>query len=133
MSELNNREQSLVALGAAIASNCVPCVEYHIPGARKAGLSDSEISQAIKIADKVRRVPARAVLEAARHYREAAALRPADATATYDLGVALQDLGRFEEAAEVYGAAIELAPGHADTYFNLSAVYERLGREALIA
>jgi 4-carboxymuconolactone decarboxylase len=66
MSELNNRERSLVALGAALASNCVPCIEYHIPGARRAGLSDVEIDKAIRIADKVRRVPARTVLETAR-------------------------------------------------------------------
>jgi AhpD family alkylhydroperoxidase len=65
MSELNNREKSLVALGAAIASNCVPCVEYHIPGAKRAGLSDIELNEAVRIADKVRQVPARAVLEAA--------------------------------------------------------------------
>ncbi len=65
MSELKNRERSLVALGAAIASNCVPCVEYHIPGAKKAGLSDSQINEALRIADKVRQVPARTVLETA--------------------------------------------------------------------
>ena len=65
MSELNNRERSLVALGAALASNCIPCIEYHIPGARKAGLDDAEIGRAIRIADTVRQVPARAVLEAA--------------------------------------------------------------------
>ena len=65
MSELNNREQSLVALGAALASNCVPCVEYHIPGAKKTGLTDIEIFEAVRIADKVRQVPARAVLETA--------------------------------------------------------------------
>ena len=65
MNELSRREQSLVALGAAIASNCVPCVEYHVPGAKRAGLSDNEIDQALAIADKVRQVPARAVLEAA--------------------------------------------------------------------
>ena len=65
MNELNNREQSLVALGAAIASNCVPCVEYHIPGAKRAGLSDIEIDEAVRIADKVRQVPARTVLETA--------------------------------------------------------------------
>jgi len=65
MSELNNREESLVALGAAIASNCVPCVEYHIPGAKRAGLSDIEIDEAVRIADKVRQVPARTVLETA--------------------------------------------------------------------
>ena len=65
MSELNSREKSLVALGAAIASNCVPCVEYHIPGAKKAGLRDIEINEAVRIADKVRQVPARTVLETA--------------------------------------------------------------------
>ena len=65
MNELKNRERSLVALGAALASNCVPCIEYHIPGAKRAGLSDREIEAALEIADKVRQVPARAVLETA--------------------------------------------------------------------
>ena len=65
MSELNSRERSLVALGAALASNCVPCIEYHIPAARRAGLVDIEIDEALQIADKVRQVPARAVLETA--------------------------------------------------------------------
>lgn len=66
MSELTNREQELVALGAAIASNCVPCVEYHVPEARKAGLGDIQIREAVQIADRVRRVPARKVLQTAR-------------------------------------------------------------------
>jgi 4-carboxymuconolactone decarboxylase len=65
MSTLNDREQSLVSLGAAIASNCVPCVEYHVPGAKKVGLTDEQIHEALRIADKVRRVPARTVLHAA--------------------------------------------------------------------
>ena len=65
MNGLNDREKSLVALGAAIASNCVPCVEYHVPGAKRAGLSDIEIDAAVRIADKVRQVPARSVLETA--------------------------------------------------------------------
>jgi len=65
MSELNHREQTLVALGAALASNCVPCIEYHIPEARKAGCSDVQIREAVQIADKVRRVPARMVLQTA--------------------------------------------------------------------
>jgi 4-carboxymuconolactone decarboxylase len=65
MSELNHREMELVALGAAIASNCVPCIEHHIPEARKAGLSDVQIKEAIHVADRVRRVPARKVLQAA--------------------------------------------------------------------
>ena len=66
MSELNAREQELVSLGAAIACNCVPCIGYHVPEAKRAGLIDRQIEQAVRIADKVRRVPARMVMEAAR-------------------------------------------------------------------
>lgn len=65
MSALKTQERELVSLGAALASNCIPCIEYHIPEARKAGLSDAQIKEAIAIADKVRQVPARAVLETA--------------------------------------------------------------------
>jgi 4-carboxymuconolactone decarboxylase len=65
MNALNPRERELVALGAALASNCVPCVQFHIPEARKAGLTDAEIREAIQLADKVRQVPARKVLETA--------------------------------------------------------------------
>ncbi len=65
MDRLTNAERELVALGAALGSNCVPCIEYHIPEARKAGLSDRQINEAIHLADKVRQVPARKVLAAA--------------------------------------------------------------------
>lgn len=65
MSDLTTRESELVALGAALASNCVPCIEYHIQQARKAGLTDPEIHAAIQLADKVRQVPAGKVLWAA--------------------------------------------------------------------
>jgi len=65
MTDLTTSERELVALGAAIASNCVPCVEYHIPEARRAGLTDSQIVEAVRLADKVRQVPAKKVLDAA--------------------------------------------------------------------
>jgi AhpD family alkylhydroperoxidase len=65
MTDLNPREIELVALGAALGSNCLPCIEHHIPQARKAGLTKAEIHAAIQLADKVRQVPARKVLEAA--------------------------------------------------------------------
>jgi len=66
MDKLTSSERELVALGAALGSNCVPCIEYHIPEARKAGLSDRQIEEAIQLADKLRQVPARKVLAAAR-------------------------------------------------------------------
>lgn len=65
MTTLSHRDRELVALGAALASNCVPCVEYHVPEARKAGLSDAEIGEALALADKIRQVPANKVLAAA--------------------------------------------------------------------
>lgn len=65
MQELTPIESELVALGAALGSNCIPCIEYHIPEARKAGLCDQKISEAVRLADKVRQVPARKVLATA--------------------------------------------------------------------
>ena len=66
MQRLSVRERELASIGAAIGSNCVPCIEYHIPQARMAGLSDAQILEAVRLADKVRQVPARKVLEAAK-------------------------------------------------------------------
>lgn len=65
MTHLTQQEVELVALGAAVGSNCVPCVEYHIQEAKKAGLTDSQIRSAVELADKVRQVPARKVFDAA--------------------------------------------------------------------
>lgn len=64
MDKLSPVERELVAIGASVASNCVPCVTYHMAKARKLGLSDTKIMEAVELADKVRQVPARAVLEA---------------------------------------------------------------------
>lgn len=65
MSSLSPRDRELVALGAAMGSNCVPCIEYHIPESRRVGLTDEDIRTAIQHADKIRQVPARKTLEAA--------------------------------------------------------------------
>lgn len=62
---LSFKERELTALGAAIASNCIPRIEFHIPQARNAGLSKAEIREAVELAEKVRRVPANKVLQRA--------------------------------------------------------------------
>ena len=77
MSELTFAERELVALGAALGSNCVPCIEYHIPEARKAGLDDGRITEAVRLADKVRQVPARKVLAKALELLQVAPVEPA--------------------------------------------------------
>lgn len=65
MDQLSSVERELVALGAALGSNCLPCIESHVPAAREAGLTDQQIREAIRLADAVRRAPARKSLEAA--------------------------------------------------------------------
>ena len=65
MSHLTPCEQELVSLGAAMGSNCIACIEYHIPASRNAGLSDAQISEAIQLADTTRQVPARKTLDTA--------------------------------------------------------------------
>ena len=44
---LESRERELVALGAALASNCIPCIKFHIHEGRKVGLSDEEIDRRV--------------------------------------------------------------------------------------
>ena len=55
----------LVAIAAAVASNCEPCLEYHVGLARELGVADEEIARAVKTARKVKETPARSILKAA--------------------------------------------------------------------
>ena len=65
MEKLTKKEKEFVAIGAALGSNCIPCIVYHIGESRKNGISDGQIMEAISIADKVRKVPAEKVLSTA--------------------------------------------------------------------
>ncbi|HYN20972.1 MAG TPA: tetratricopeptide repeat protein [Thermoanaerobaculia bacterium] len=69
------------------------------------------------------------VASAETHYRRALALRPADATAAFNLGVALQDLKRLHDAVEAYEKALALDPRLPDAHFNLAVVNEELGHK----
>ncbi len=80
MPSLTPREQALVSLGVAMGSNCIACIEHHIPASREAGLSDAQISEAIELADLLKQLPARKTLEAAqRLLSETAALASSSA------------------------------------------------------
>lgn len=66
MSILTPQQRELVALGAALGSNCIPCIVYHVAESKRQGLSEAQIREAIEIADATRSLPARQVLETAR-------------------------------------------------------------------
>jgi len=55
----------LVAIGAAIAANCEPCLRYHVAAAEKLGVSRSDMDRAVKLATKVKDAPHRAILRLA--------------------------------------------------------------------
>jgi AhpD family alkylhydroperoxidase len=57
------RVKELVAIGAAIAANCEPCLRHHIRVARELGVSLADIAHSIEMAAKVKEVPHQAVLE----------------------------------------------------------------------
>lgn len=73
MNQLSHRDRELVSLGAAIASNCIPCIDHHLPLARNLGLTEFQLREAIELADQVRQVPARNVLLAAQQQLAAVA------------------------------------------------------------
>ena len=58
----------LVAIGAAIASNCEPCFRFHFDKARKLGVSSEDMARAVKTAQGVKETPARSILELANRY-----------------------------------------------------------------
>lgn len=58
----------LVAIGAAIASNCDPCFKFHYDRARKLGVSREDMLLAVTTAQNVKDTPARAMLDLAQRY-----------------------------------------------------------------
>ena len=52
----------LVAIGAAIASNCEPCFKFHYAAARKLGVSREDMTAAVAMAQRVKDTPAQSIL-----------------------------------------------------------------------
>jgi len=72
----------LVAIGAAIASNCEPCFKFHYDKASKLGVSREDMLRAVTTAQNVKDAPAKAMLELAQRYLSRDAAEPASAPAT---------------------------------------------------
>lgn len=71
----------LVALGAAVASHCEPCLKFHVAEARKLGVSAADMRRAVDMAQKVKEAPARAMLDLAQRLLEPVSAAPAPASA----------------------------------------------------
>jgi AhpD family alkylhydroperoxidase len=51
---LDKRTIALISVGASVAANCHPCLEYHSARAREVGLTDEEILAAAEAGKAVR-------------------------------------------------------------------------------
>jgi AhpD family alkylhydroperoxidase len=47
---LAQRDKELVAIGASIGALCRPCIDHHIAAGRGAGLSEAELTRAVRVA-----------------------------------------------------------------------------------
>ena len=57
--------KELVAMGAAIAANCEPCLKYHYREAQKLGVSKEDMARAVEMGAKVKDSPHQAILKLA--------------------------------------------------------------------
>jgi AhpD family alkylhydroperoxidase len=72
----------LVAIGAAIASNCEPCLRHHVREAEQLGVTAADIARTIEKASKVKEAPHRNILKLAARltHTEPTPAGPASAT-----------------------------------------------------
>lgn len=60
---MNLETEELIALGAAVAARCQPCLQHHIAQAREMGLAEEDILHALEIGRMVAKGADSAMLE----------------------------------------------------------------------
>jgi AhpD family alkylhydroperoxidase len=55
----------VVAIGAAIAANCEPCLRYHVAEAEKLGVTAADLDRAVELATKIKDAPHQNILRLA--------------------------------------------------------------------
>jgi tetratricopeptide (TPR) repeat protein len=69
------------------------------------------------------------VTDAVLEFRKALAIKRHHPRAAYHLGVALEDLGKGNEAIDAYRRAVESDPFFAEAHFSLARLYEKAGKK----
>jgi AhpD family alkylhydroperoxidase len=57
--------EELIAVGAAVAGNCIPCLKFHIAKARQLGVGDEDLARVVAIGAAIKQVPAKEIHEVA--------------------------------------------------------------------
>ena len=51
---MDTQTKELIAIGASVTGNCVPCLRFHLKKARETGVDEAKIQTAVKIGRMVR-------------------------------------------------------------------------------
>jgi len=62
---LDEKTKELVALGASLAGNCLPCLEYHYKKCRELGIAVDDLDEALEMAKTVKEVPIKKIYQLA--------------------------------------------------------------------
>ncbi len=46
---MNKKTEELIALGASVSAHCLPCIDYHLKQAKKLGISNKDIHDAVRV------------------------------------------------------------------------------------
>lgn len=52
---MDEKLKEMIAIGASVTANCIPCIRYHFAKAHEVGVSDTEIKAAVQIGKMVRK------------------------------------------------------------------------------
>lgn len=63
---MDNRTKELVAMGAAAAANCHPCMDYHLAKCDELGIDRDEVTAAVRVGLMVNRGAENAIRKKAR-------------------------------------------------------------------
>ncbi len=52
---MDQKLKEMIAIGASVTANCIPCIQFHFAKAREVGITDAEIKAAVQVGKMVRR------------------------------------------------------------------------------
>lgn len=56
---MDEKLKEMIAIGASVTANCIPCIQFHFARAREVGVTDAEIRAAVQVGKLVRKGAAR--------------------------------------------------------------------------
>ena len=62
---MDEKTKELIAVGAAIAGNCIPCLDWHYKKCIELGIPKDEIKEAIELSKMIKDVPIKKINELA--------------------------------------------------------------------